>query len=155
MKVIFLDVDGVLNCRTTYARDGFFGIDAYMSLLVNRICERTDAQIVISSSWRLDKGSLKQIEEKVFPKFIDITPDRRGLTSRGTEIKTWLDEHPFWKCEKTCCLRPNVIGHKIKRYAIIDDNNDMLEEQMPNFFKTSWEFGLTDEIAERIIAHLI
>jgi membrane-bound lytic murein transglycosylase MltF len=42
----------------------------------------------------------------------------------------------------------------VERYAILDDDTDMLPEQLPNFFQTTWEEGLTEEIAEKVIAHL-
>lgn len=38
--------------------------------------------------------------------------------------------------------------------SILDDDSDMLEEQMPNFFRTSWQEGITEEIAKRVTEHL-
>lgn len=137
MKILFLDIDGVVNSVTTAQRHrGMIGIDPYMALLVGRIIEATDASIVLSSSWRHDPGAREEVTKQVMP-FIDVTPNFKGETSRGTEIKAWLDLHP-----------------EVTKYAILDDNEDMRTEQMPNFFKTSWSTGLTQEIADAIIAHL-
>ena len=66
---------------------------------------------------------------------LDMTPKNRGLTSRGTEIKQWLEDHP-----------------EITEYIILDDGTDFLEGQP--LFKTNWETGLTQEIVERIIDFL-
>lgn len=138
MKVLFLDIDGVVNCAKTVNRHGgYIGIDPFMALLVNRICEATGASIVLSSSWRLSEDGKDEVNRHIFPRFIDVTPYKHGLKSRGSEIKDWLDRHP-----------------EVMRYAILDDNSDMLKEQMPNFFKTSWEEGLTEEIVSKVIAHL-
>ena len=56
---------------------------------------------------------------------------------RGDEIQEWLDEHP-----------------EVEKYAIIDDDDDMLPEQEENFFQTDFQTGLTDEIAKKVIKHL-
>lgn len=138
MKILFLDIDGVVNCSKTVAGgQQFLPIDPFMALLVNRICEATGAQIVLSSSWRLAEESRAEVNKHIYPKFIDVTPYKHGLESRGSEIKAWLKDRPG-----------------VARYAILDDNSDMLKEQMPNFFKTEWDTGLTEEIAKRVIEHL-
>ena len=111
-----------------------------MVLLVDRIIQATGCQVVLSSTWRLHPESRAQVERWVC-KFIDVTPEFvRSLSEgavRGNEIQDWLDKHP-----------------EVTRYAILDDDPDMLEEQLPNFFKTTWEKGLTEEIMEKVIAHL-
>ena len=52
MKVIFLDVDGVLNDDYTADRSpaGFIGIDDGMVANLERIVRKTGAKIVLSSS---------------------------------------------------------------------------------------------------------
>jgi HAD domain in Swiss Army Knife RNA repair proteins len=58
---------------------------------------------------------------------------------RGHEIQLWLNEYP----------------DQVERYAILDDQEEeMLEDHMPNFFHASSETGLTQELADRIVAHL-
>jgi hypothetical protein len=138
MKVLFLDIDGVVNCsKTTQQHRGMIGIDPYMALLVGRIVEATSCIIVLSSSWRHSEDGCEEVRRQVMP-FADVTPDFHGTTSRGTEIKAWLGKHP-----------------EVTRYAILDNNSDMLDEQMPNFFKTKWfGRGLTEEIANKVIDHL-
>jgi len=129
MKILFLDIDGVVNCATTSQRHrGAIGIDPYMAHLVRMIVEQTGCQVVLSSSWRHFPDGRKEVEEQVCP-ILDITPTSTS-NFRGDEIRAWLNGHP-----------------EVERYAIVDDNDDMLPEQMGCFFKTSWADGITPKIA--------
>lgn len=60
-----------------------------------------------------------------------------SLGVRGHEIQAWLDKHP-----------------EVEKYAILDDDSDMLPEQMPNFFKTTFQNGLLEETMYKVIKHL-
>ena len=133
MKVIFLDIDGVLN---VYPQ----GHDEYGSLFhknfednLKRIVDETGAKIVISSTWRasgLDIMREMWSKRGIPGEVIDITtltwePEEEGLDfyercERGNEIQHWLDEHP-----------------EVTNYVILDDDNDMLSTQQDNFVKTS------------------
>lgn len=147
MKILFLDIDGVVNSENTFfrtkgERDSLFVIDPYMALLVARIVEATGVQIVLSSSWRHHPDGIAVVEKRVW-KILDKTPTMPRPTGtgveygeRGREIKEWLSRHP-----------------EVEQYAILDDDSDMLPEQLPNFFKTSWKTGITDEISKKIIEH--
>lgn len=136
MKVLFLDIDGVVNCVTTSQRHrGFIGIDPYMAALVRRIVDATGCQVVLSSSWRHFPDGRKEVEQQVCP-ILDVTPTSSS-GFRGDEIRVWLNAHP-----------------EVTRYAIVDDNSDMLPEQGKNFFKTSWAQGITEEISQQITDHL-
>ncbi len=62
IKVIFLDVDGVLNCKTTTeviwrksGKKGFRGVEDEKLELLSKIVKTTGAYIVLSSTWRLNK----------------------------------------------------------------------------------------------------
>lgn len=135
MKVLFLDVDGVLNSSdSTNFKNNLYPVDDWMCFLVGRIQLNTDCAIVVSSSWRHDPRGMETIRAK-FNNVIDKTPYADGC--RGDEIKAWLDAHP-----------------EVEKYAILDDDSDMLEEQLPNFFKTTFKEGLTEEIAKKVEEHL-
>lgn len=135
MKVLFLDIDGVVNCVTTAQRHrGAIGIDPHMAFRVGKIQLDTGCEVVLSSSWRLNENSREEVRQQVV-KFIDITPDLLGKTDRGCEIIAWLDKHP-----------------EVTRHAILDDNSDFHKNQP--LFKTSWDKGLTDEIAAEVTAYL-
>ena len=139
-KVLFLDIDGVCN-SVRYMKSGahrpgsMLGIDPYPAFMVGKIQLDTGCEVVLSSTWRLNKMSRDEVRAQVVD-FIDVTPDF-GIRPRGEEIQDWLDRNP-----------------DVTRYAILDDDSDMLQGQMPNFFKTTWEEGLLPEIAEAVTKHL-
>lgn len=143
MKVLFLDIDGVLNShRSAYAFGGFpYDVDAHRDRfdevaigLVRNICKAAGAQIVLSSSWRTDKNWTRIGEALNLP-ITDRTPSLAG--PRGEEIEAWLSTHPEVEC-----------------YAILDDDSDMLDEQLPFFVKTTHQDGLTFGLAEKLSALL-
>lgn len=149
MRVIFLDVDGVLNSvrsmvalHTPYYTERInYYIDPIAVHLVNRVINLSGANLVISSTHRkhipdlLGNGRSLVAMQKYFDKFgiigkvIGYTPDSRN-GHRGTEIKQWLD---------------NERDHSgsITEYVIIDDDCDMLEEQLPHFVRTDNYFGFS------------
>lgn len=140
-KVLFLDIDGVCNSadfmtsNTNPNIGGMLGIDPFPAVLVKMIVQDTGCDVVLSSTWRLNETTRQQVREQVVD-FIAITPDFHGK-DRGYEIEAWLDAHP-----------------EVTRYAILDDDMDMLVHQAPNFFKTTWKEGLTREIAQAVTEHL-
>lgn len=134
-KIIFLDVDGVLNSMRTLQRFGWDFIDPILVALVARIVRETEAKIVLSSTWRMGEESKKMVEVALAEhnlEILDITPVLNG--PRQTEIQAWLDVNPT------------------STFAIIDDDIDA--EIEGSFFRTDDEFGLTVTIAERVIEHL-
>ena len=148
MKVIFLDIDGVLNheehykwlhntdeptpLQRTYPYTEF---NPKSCQLLKEIVEETGAEIVVSSSWRLD-GLAKL--NKLFrffglPNAIDITPCLN--TARGIEIGAWLAAHP-----------------EVDKYVILDDDEDMNPDQIPFFIKTNpYGDGLNEEVKNNAI----
>lgn len=139
-KVLFLDIDGVCNSAQymtsgAHRKGSLLGIDPYPAFMVGKIQLDTNCEVVLSSTWRLSEKTRQEVREQVVD-FVDITPDF-GSRPRGEEIQDWLDRNP-----------------DVTRYAILDDDSDMLESQAPNFFKTTWEQGLTEEIAKKVTEHL-
>lgn len=165
MKIIFLDIDGVLNYTNWYVSDRNPGnlngqegdIDPLCVDRIVRICKETSAKIVISSDWRISwQGTLSRLERAGFPKglIIDKTPELAWLKlgrhdymlsdddkgyefSRGREIDLWLEAHP--ECEN---------------FVIIDDRRDFTEEQSPHLVHVNSMFGLTDDDADIAIMTL-
>lgn len=109
-RVVFLDFDGVIATNTSYknARLSVCGVGVETQDLlvpelvanVNELCEKAEAKIVISSTWRrlypLDRlrDYLKVAGLRV--EVIGITPDlleEVKSSSRGLEIKTWAAAH--------------------------------------------------------------
>ena len=123
-KVIFLDIDGVLNCEQTYinrfkkmqeTKNYILDIDEEKVKLLSYICRITGAKVVLSSSWRSDwkngKENLKLkpsiLLQELFDKYdidiIGITPqiprsndiDEKYHSWRENEIKDYLVKTKF------------------------------------------------------------
>lgn len=134
MKVIFLDIDGVLNChKTPNPRNFPYVIDNDLLLLFRQLLERTGALVVLSSTWRYDPAGIFSAKHYGVP-FIDITPDM-PKEPRCKEILEWVRKHP-----------------EVNRYAVIDDEDDELDE-LP-LFQPSSRIGLTQELVDGVTAYL-
>jgi hypothetical protein len=135
-KVIFLDIDGVLNSSTRWKeshevdpRNKSAKLDPIAVWRLKQIIGATGAKIVISSTWRnifpLDwlTGTLWKYG---IPKdtIIGKTPK---VGRRGHEINHWLKKNP------------------VDRYLIIDDDSDAwaaVDHKLNNFIHTTFEEGL-------------
>ena len=72
MKVIFLDVDGVLNSvDTSEVFQGFVGIDDKLVSKLRKIVRATGAQIVLSSSWKHDWEPLDKDKQNKYGDYFD------------------------------------------------------------------------------------
>lgn len=139
MKIIFLDVDGVLNM---HGSGGLFTLNKKRLRLLEEIVIATDARIVVSSTWRNDSSHMKKLLNTLGYRGIKIigVTENLGKSStgdryyRGHEIQKWLNEH-------SC----------IEQYVILDDDSDMLDSQLRNFVQTDGTIGLTDTLAYRAI----
>ena len=93
-KILFLDIDGVVNNATTFQRiKGMYILEPNAIFLVRKIIEETGAKVVLSSVWRQGEAGRNIVHEQVCD-IIDITPTMRGEV-RGEEIDAWLKKHPF------------------------------------------------------------
>ena len=163
-KIIFLDIDGVLN--PVYHMNSLYKMwkasegeikskDVYGDLFFDQNCaalkfiiKETDAKIVISSTWRLAGLTIMQsmwFERNLAGNVIDITPTEIDLVNagkeqfydnvcRGAEIAYWIKKN-------------NYKG----KYIIIDDTEDMLDSQKPLFVVTNSNFGLTQKDALKAV----
>lgn len=102
-KIIFLDVDGVLNNDETEEKtpSGFVGVSEDLIERLGRIVREQKAEVVLSSSWRLsdenptesEKTDYLYLEEKLASVGVAIsgsTPNVRA-SRRGQEIREYLD----------------------------------------------------------------
>lgn len=141
MKVIFLDIDGVLvNRDSLRVAGGFRAVGAPSCVeALNKIVEETGAQIVVSSTWRRkfrysDMCRLLYMWG-VTGKVIDCTPFDYKFTMRGQEIAKWLE------------------GEHVDSFIILDDDCDM-GDLCNRLVQTCNEKGLTMEDAKEAIARL-
>lgn len=157
MKVMFLDIDGVLNVDLVDRDD--YGRLFHTHFVENlaRIVRETGAKIVITAGARkegLDVMREMWLKRGLPGEVIDVTPvippiEEGKLTFkkvRGMEIMKWVLD------EVTPAMKPFS-------YVILDDDTDMLDSQLPYFLQCSelkdddavHGYGLTKRIAERAI----
>ncbi|HKH00136.1 MAG TPA: HAD domain-containing protein [Bradyrhizobium sp.] len=134
MKVIFLDIDGVLNCRKTpNPRKLPYIVDQKLLARFQELVRRTGASVVLTSTWRYDPAGLFAAKHHGVP-FIDVTPDL-PKQPRSKEILEWVRGHP-----------------DVTRYAVLDDEDDQLDA-LP-LFQPSPRTGLTEKIAAALADYL-
>ena len=107
-KVIFLDFDGVIVSGKSYLEANPENV-AHL----NTIIEKSQAQIVISSSWRIGR-SIMQLKDLLLHwgvrgVVIGTTPNSWG-GHRGQQIKRWMDDNE----------RIDVVD-----FVILDDSSDI------------------------------
>ena len=164
-KYIFLDIDGVLNSEHTL-NESCKNMDQKLASIISDqliknlsyLVEKTDAKIILSSSWRtyfdndINKPrsilamflvhSLKQYNLKLH----DMTPYPKGTYSneRGLEIKTYINEN------------------NVKDYVVIDDeefSDFRTHLDISRFIQTTFgdkntsieEEGLSQKVATKAI----
>nr|WP_263429393.1 HAD domain-containing protein [Nannocystis pusilla] len=143
-KVIFLDIDGVMNNLGTRAEPQRSGVVAWLDpdnvAVLNQIVRATGAVVVVSSSWRLTVP-LSELRASFAAagceaQVVGITPDVDG-PRRGREIRAWLDAQ----------TEPPT------RYVAIDDQFDMPE--LPGrLVKTCRVNGLTTRELPQVLEQL-
>ena len=152
MRVLFVDIDGVLNSRSYVQRAGWeppLGterdlqiIDPEAVALLNLVVEATGAHLVITSSWRAtyEVDVLRSmLEQRGFSgRILGVTPELVGR-QRSKEIARWLAE-----CEREV----------VESFAIVDDEDDAGADHPPRFVQTTFDEGLTRTHALRLIALL-
>jgi len=142
-KIIFLDIDGCVNNLKNVIDNPKINLRDYNDwnkeslFLLNILCEKSNAKIVISSSWR---KIIKNVDEwnEIFKNLnlyhinvIGLTPSSQN-GFRGREINEWLEENK-----------------NTKSYIVIDDDSDFF----PNQFRIKIDpyIGITYDDVEKAI----
>lgn len=163
MKIIFLDIDGPLvNRRSMFIEridDNYEQFDPLAVQMINDVVRKTNAKIVISSSWRESDLSLfpnKTVGIHLRKHCIELngmidafhtdwnTPiiscfsDTVGyFETRPQEVQVWLNSHP-----------------ETTKFCIVDDLDIFYPEQEPNFVKVDGQNGLMFEDYKKMLAIL-
>ena len=145
-KIIFLDVDGVLNSMKfdRWLQDhhmkqyyGYELLDQNALLNLKDIVFVTGADIILSSSWRLSNKCCEELRQQLLPyglRFIDKTVCL-CQENRGEEIKEWLSRHP-----------------EVDHFVILDDEDEFKDDLLKNnFVETTFEEGLLEQHAAKAI----
>lgn len=158
MKVIFLDIDGVLVTSASWGQRRPYGhapADDQCVMALNRIIALTGAEIVVSSTWRIGTSvaelrEILNIRFGVTGRVIDKTPrlttkrmfegqvgqvEVEVAAERGDEIAAWLRGYQ---------------RHPVDSFVILDDDPDM-GKLAGRLVKTNFQHGLTETDADRAI----
>ena len=149
MNTVFLDIDGVLNCMTTYYHPEAMigrlrGIEDSKADLLARIVHETDSQIVLVSTWAM---------------FLSDPSDRltsclnQKLKERSMCIKDVTNLH----IDRGLAVRDYVNQHKIDNYVVIDDSIGYYTDYpdvLARLVRCVDAEGLTEELADKAIAML-
>lgn len=134
-RVVFLDVDGVLNSKTHGFLHGFGDtlkvnkdgdlestkLSLEMFNLLNTLCFRSKASVVMTTSWRTEfHGSNPEFWNQLFKKmansqnnksFVNVVGVTQDLSlnklERGDEVRLWLNENDW-----------------VDEFVLLDDLND-------------------------------
>ena len=139
MRVLFLDVDGVLN-RTGYKPGSSAGLRSWIEPELGRrlsdVIAASGASVVLSSDWRRGRALTLLREELgaagVVGTLIDVTPVLGE--ARWREIQAWMTAN---------LVEPESV-------VIVDDGYDM-GPLGPRFVRTSPLNGLDEEAARAIV----
>ena len=144
MKIIFLDIDSVLNNPGTYCSDAPWTqepkdgplrvpVEPLCIALLNRLIAESDAKVVISSSWRLfaryeDLGPAL-VRYGLVGDVIGETPD---LVNDPVWLNAWRTREgaPFHyeRLERGMEIREWLLAHpEVTEFVILDDCSNMAE----------------------------
>jgi len=153
MKVVFLDLDGVVNDNRYNPETAAFTLLPGCVERLGRIIARTDAKVVLSSSWRylVYEGlmSLSEFEQLLDQhgapgiQIIGLSPTDEQVRGRGNQIQAWLDA--------------NASGLAVESYVVLDDMDaaDEFDPHQHPLVCTDGNVGLTDKDADAAVAALL
>eukprot|EP00483_Globobulimina_turgida_P010359 UN10379 len=145
VKILFLDVDGVLNGENL----GYGGVDDSLLFLLKTIIDETHCKIVLSTTWRLNQTTRQLLlhfmkanaDINVDDIIIGDTPTLKN-TNRAVEIETFLESKQFQSL------------YIVTQWCAIDDLN--LYRYYPilmrnHFVRTNYRTGMTSNDAYQVV----
>lgn len=154
MKLIFLDIDGVLNYGGCKARSatGCLGIEDEKVALLKQIVDRTGAKIVLSSTWKTEWFRTEYIE--------DLPKDGRymvkQLAKQGIHILAKTEDSEWSRRGRGILDFINHFPQDVESFVILDDESFDFEFEGidDKFVHTSFADGLLPEHVERAVSIL-
>lgn len=161
IKIIFLDIDGVLNSEKLilklsknnikeYSDSGVYNfLDENIIDDLSKFCKKYKIYIVITSSWRhfYFDDTIKDLTKNKYKKLHPLIPYIIGQTPRLYKEKENGGSEQLCRGEE---IKYYIDTYNIKNYVILDDDSDMLEEQMTHFIHIDNYTGLTNNNINQI-----
>ena len=176
MKIIFLDIDGVLNTTDTIRlpevfveqngiRIGFNLLNKFAIENLNRVTDRSGAKIVISSSWRVLCNTPERF--KILCQHLKnegVTGEIIGRTPTSGEYAEALGQPEGYGSGPGQIYFGYCRGKEIQmwldqnpgvsKFVIVDDSSDM-DHLMDKLVRTIFELGITNLDADRMLNQLL
>lgn len=157
MKIIFLDIDGVLNCSKSksFCHDDLYGIitgiDSDKVKRLAKIVEITGAEIVLSSDWKDGWEKYCTIPKRSHAKYLDNHLYKKGKLTIKDKTPNTSKGSWFRGNEILAYLRSNK---DVENYVILDDTffeDFSIKEISEHLVLTDHKVGLTDTDVEKAI----
>lgn len=146
MKVVFLDIDGVLNTPSSKSRCGvYIGIDNDKVERLKQIVDKTKAEIVLISTWKMywhKEENLKPFQDNI-ANYLDAKLSKFNLK---TMDKT-KDKYEGQYLSRGEGILEYIYRNKVKNFIILDDCQFDYDScnLTDNFIKTNQNEGLTEQ----------
>lgn len=182
MKVLFLDVDGVLNSdayfqvhpRSSRPSDMAQQLDPMACALLNDVLAATSAKIVLSSDWRFKIDSVEHMERllrsrgALCAEIVGQTPDLvRRCRDEGLGFRLrWLSEQVSagrelsdikawpWAGRGDEIVAWLKDADRVAKYAVVDDEDAGMREAVARLVHTDPSVGLTQDNADALVSLL-
>ena len=156
-KVIFLDVDGVLNDihTSSITPNGYIGLDKKFILQLKRIVDATNADIVLTSDWKFEftTDSCDEDSAELDGKYLCLRLSQHDLhiKARTKDNSVGTDR----QSRRGSGIRRYIQENKVTDFVILDDIffEDFTDELKDHFVWTE-NTALNEEKANKAIAIL-
>ena len=152
MKIIFLDIDGVLNEEKSRSRClGYKGIDDKKVENLANIVKATNAKIVLISTWKDDWRKTYKAHQGMMANYLDRKLKKQGLVILD-KTKS-IDKNGFHFSRGEGILQ-YLADNKVEKFVILDDYQfDYDSCGLSDYYiKTdAYNGGLTEELVGRAI----
>ena len=152
MKVVFLDIDGVLNEEKSRSRCcGYLGIDDKKAKNLAKIVEETNAKIVLISTWKDDWRKTDKSHQGIMANYLDRKLKKQGLVILD-KTKS-IDKNGFHFSRGEGILQ-YLADNKVEKFVILDDyqfDYDSCGLTDYHIKTDAFNGGLTEEMANRAI----
>ena len=154
MKIVFLDIDGVLNCEGSRSRCvGYRGIDDKKAENLAQIVRATGAEIVLISTWKDDWRKTDKAHQGMMANYLDKKLKKQGLAA-WDKTRDFVGERYLSRGEG---ILEYLARGGVQGYVILDDFQFDYDScgLTGNYVKTdNYNGGLTEELAEKAIGIL-
>lgn len=151
MKILFLDIDGVLNCEGSRSRcAGYRGIDDKKAEALAKIVNATGAEIVLISTWKDGWRKTDKAYQGIMANYLDKKLKKWGLTVLD-KTQDYIGERYLSRGEG---ILEYLTRNKAESYVILDDFQFDYDGcgLTDNYVKTdNYNGGLTEELAKKAI----